>query len=153
MVPGTLREQLLYPRGSESADDSQISDVLKKVNLSDLLDRVDGDLGRTEDWKNILSLGEQQRISFARIFLNKPLIAFLDEATSALDEANEQMLYEQLLEMGISYISVGHRTSLKQFHDFLIVLDKQGDFQISKLEKGAPETPTPLPPADQPPSL
>jgi putative ATP-binding cassette transporter len=153
MVPGTLREQLLYPRGSESADDSQIIDVLKKVNLSDLLDRVDGDLGRTEDWKNILSLGEQQRISFARIFLNKPLIAFLDEATSALDEANEQMLYEQLLEMGISYIGVGHRTSLKQFHDFLIVLDKQGDFQISKLEKGAPETPTPLPPADQPPSL
>jgi putative ATP-binding cassette transporter len=63
------------------------------------------------------------------------------------------MLYGQLLEMGISYVSVGHRTSLKEFHDFLIVLDKQGDFQISNLEKRLPASPTATPSVDQPPSL
>ena len=103
-----------------------------------MLDRAAGDLGRTEDWTNILSLGEQQRISFARIFLNKPQIAFLDEATSAVDERNEQLLYRNLLETGISFVSVGHRSTLKEFHDFLIVLDKEGGFQISDLKKRMP---------------
>ncbi len=138
MVQGTLREQLLYPRNEEGAGDRLIIEALEKVNLSEVLDRVDGDLGQTEDWTNILSLGEQQRISFARIFLNKPLIAFLDEATSALDERNEQLLYRNLIETGISFVSVGHRSTLKAFHDFLIVLDKGSGFQISGLERRIP---------------
>jgi vitamin B12/bleomycin/antimicrobial peptide transport system ATP-binding/permease protein len=123
------------------------------VNLTDLLERVDGDLGRCEDWTNILSLGEQQRISIARVFLNKPVIAFLDEATSALDEKNEEMLYGKLLELGISLISVGHRSTLKQYHDYLIVLDKNGGFQVSNLEKRIPGPQGAVPTADQPPSL
>ncbi|MEI6070798.1 MAG: ABC transporter ATP-binding protein/permease [Verrucomicrobiae bacterium] len=135
LVQGTMREQLVYPRSEEGADDRLIIEALNKVNLTEVLDRVEGDLGRIEDWTNILSLGEQQRISFARIFLNKPQIAFLDEATSALDERNEQRLYRNLIETGISYVSVGHRSTLKEFHDFLIVLDRDGGFQISALEK------------------
>ena len=138
MVQGTLREQLLYPQTREGGDDRLIIEALEKVNLTEVLDRVEGDLGRTADWTNILSLGEQQRISFARIFLNKPLIAFLDEATSALDERNEKLLYGHLMEMGISFVSVGHRSTLKEYHDFLIVLDKDGGYQISRLEKDIP---------------
>ena len=144
MVQGTLREQLVYPQGQEGADDQLIKEALKKVNLLQLLDRVEGDLGRVEDWTNMLSLGEQQRISFARIFLNKPQIAFLDEATSALDEANERLLYQRLLETGISFVSVGHRSTLKEFHDFLLVLDKEGGFKVSGLKAPRPDK---LPPA------
>ena len=138
LVQGTLREQLVYPQSPEGADDRLVIEALKKVNLTELLDRVEGDLGRIEDWTNILSLGEQQRISFARIFLNKPQIAFLDEATSALDERNEQLLYRNLLETGISFVSVGHRSTLKEFHDFLIVLGRDGGFKISDLKKQHP---------------
>ncbi|MEI6493473.1 MAG: ABC transporter ATP-binding protein/permease [Verrucomicrobiota bacterium] len=137
MVQGTLREQLIYPQNQSGADDRLIIETLKKVNLADVLDRVDGNLDQVEDWTNILSLGEQQRISFARIFLNKPQIAFLDEATSALDERNEQSLYRNLLETGISFVSVGHRSSLMEFHNFLVVLEKDGGFKISTLEKGS----------------
>ena len=133
LVQGTLREQLVYPRSQEGADDRLVIEALNKVNLVEVLDRVEGDLGRIEDWTNILSLGEQQRISFARIFLNIPQIAFLDEATSALDERNEQLLYRNLIGTGISFVSVGHRSTLKQFHDFLIVLDKDGGFELSEL--------------------
>ena len=136
LVQGSLREQLLYPQSQEGANDRLIKDALEKVNLVPLLDRVEGDIGQVEDWTNILSLGEQQRVSFARIFLNKPQIAFLDEATSALDEANERLLYRNLLATGISFVSVGHRSTLKEFHDFLIVLDKEGGFKVSGLKAG-----------------
>lgn len=131
LVQGSLREQLVYPRSQNGADDQRISEVMNVVNLADVLSRVEGDLGRVEDWTNTLSLGEQQRISFARIFLNKPQIAFLDEATSALDERNERLLYGRLHDTGISYVSVGHRSTLKEFHDFVILLDKSGGYTIS----------------------
>jgi vitamin B12/bleomycin/antimicrobial peptide transport system ATP-binding/permease protein len=135
MVQGNLREQLVYPQRQDGADDRLIIEAMNKVNLAEVLDRVDGDLGSIKDWTNILSLGEQQRISFARIFLNKPQIAFLDEATSALDERNEQLLYRNLLATGISFVSVGHRNTLKEFHNFLIVLGRDGGFKISDLKK------------------
>lgn len=92
MVQGSLRDQLLYPGQNEDLTDPQIKAALKEVNLSEVVGRVDGDFGRTVDWTNILSLGEQQRLSFARLLLRKPSIAFLDEATSALDEPNELQL-------------------------------------------------------------
>lgn len=133
MVQGNLRAQLVYPQSEEGADDELIKEALGKVNLTEVLDRVDGDFERTVDWTNILSLGEQQRVSFARIFLRKPVLAFLDEATSSLDEPNERLLYENLRELGISYVSVGHRSTLKEFHDHLIVLSKDGTVEVSKI--------------------
>ncbi|MEI8312534.1 MAG: ATP-binding cassette domain-containing protein, partial [Verrucomicrobiota bacterium] len=133
MVQGNLREQLVYPQNEEGADDRLIRAALEKVNFTEVLDRVDGDFGRSIDWTNILSLGEQQRVSFARIFLRKPVLAFLDEATSSLDEANERLLYQRLRELGISFVSVGHRSTLKEFHDHLITLNKDGTVEISDL--------------------
>jgi len=133
MVQGNLREQLVYPQSEEGADDHLIRQALEKVNFTEVLDRVDGDFGRSIDWTNILSLGEQQRVSFARIFLRKPVLAFLDEATSSLDEANERLLYQSLRKLGISFVSVGHRSTLKEFHDHLITLNKDGTAEISDL--------------------
>ena len=134
MVQGNLREQLVYPQNEEGANDELIKEALEKVNLTEILSRVDGDFSRKVDWTNILSIGEQQRVSFARIFLRKPVLAFLDEATSALDEPNERRLYQNLRDLRISYVSVGHRTTLKEFHDFLIVLKKDATVEISKLD-------------------
>lgn len=134
MVQGNLRAQLVYPRNEEGADDELIAQALGKVNFSEVLDRVDGDFDRIVDWTNILSLGEQQRVSFARIFLRKPRLAFLDEATSSLDEDNERALYLRLRELGISFVSIGHRSTLKAFHDHLILLKKDGTVEISRLK-------------------
>ena len=137
MVQGNLRAQLVYPQNEEGADDNLIKEALEKVNLTEVLNRVDGDFERIVDWTNILSLGEQQRISFARIFLRKPVLAFLDEATSSLDEPNERLLYERLRELGISFVSVGHRSTLKEFHDHLIVLSKDGTVEVSEIKHSA----------------
>lgn len=147
MVQGNLRAQLVYPRNEEGADDQLIAQALGKVNFSEVLDRVDGDFDRIVDWTNILSLGEQQRVSFARIFLRKPQLAFLDEATSSLDEDNERELYLRLRELGISFVSIGHRSTLKAFHDHLILLKKDGTAEISRLKhpkiKQSPKEETP----------
>ena len=133
MVPGNLRAQLMYPLGESDADDKAITAVLEQVNLHDIFARVGGDLDKVVDWTNILSLGEQQRVAFARLFLKKPIIAFLDEATSALDEENEQFLYEKLRSSGIAYISVGHRSTLKEFHDTLLLLKNDGTSESIRL--------------------
>lgn len=133
MVEGNLRSQLMYPLNDEDADDAAIAAAIEKVNLEEIFQRVDGDLGKVVDWTNVLSLGEQQRVAFARLYLKKPAIAFLDEATSALDEENERMLYETLRESGIAYVSVGHRSTLKEYHDTLLVLYRDGSSELSAL--------------------
>jgi putative ATP-binding cassette transporter len=137
MVQGNLREQVVYPQNVEGTDDAQISEALEKVNFREVIDRVDGDLNKIVDWTNVLSLGEQQRVSFARIFLHKPLLAFLDESTSSLDEQNEKLLYQNLQSLGISFVSVGHSTALKEFHDYLLVMNTDGTVELSELKKPA----------------
>lgn len=131
MVPGTLRDQLHYPAHDRRADDTEIRNVIAMVNLSDVLDRVDGDLERVIDWSNVLSLGEQPRVAFARLFLRQPRFVFLDEATSALDEDNQRRIYELIRQSGIGFISVGHRETLVQFHDRVLHLKSAGEWELT----------------------
>ncbi|MGK7875685.1 MAG: ATP-binding cassette domain-containing protein, partial [Xenococcaceae cyanobacterium] len=76
------------------------------------------------DWADVFSLGEQQRIAFARILITQPKYVILDEATSALDVKNEENLYRYLLEMGTTFISVGHRQTLAKYHHFTLELSE-----------------------------
>ncbi|MES2982141.1 MAG: ABC transporter ATP-binding protein/permease [Verrucomicrobiota bacterium] len=130
MVQGSLREQLLYPYSGRAVTDEEIQRIVEEVNLADVFARVDGDLNRVVDWTNILSLGEQQRVAFARLFLHPPKFAFLDEATSALDEDNQARLYALLKKTGVGYISVGHRTTLIEHHERLLELNRSGSWEI-----------------------
>ncbi len=143
MVQGSLKDQLLYPGQNEDLTDDQINAVLEAVNLSEVVARVDGDFDATVDWTNVLSLGEQQRLSFARLMLRKPAIAFLDEATSALDEPNEKDLYNLLRRNKLTFVSVGHRSTLKDYHDQLLVLNKDATWLLQPLP-AAPLPPLPL---------
>ena len=83
-----------------------------------------------QDWPRILSLGEQQRLAFARLLLNSPRFAVLDEATSALDINTEKKLYSLLKERELSLISVGHRPSLKDFHEEYFRIKWKGRLEI-----------------------
>ncbi len=130
MVEGSLRDQLLYPYPDCGVPDEEIRKVVAEVNLADVSARVDDDLDRVLDWSNVLSLGEQQRIAFARLFLRMPQFAFLDEATSALDEQNQEDLYHRIKDSGIGFISVGHRTTLIAYHERLLQLDHSGSWEI-----------------------
>ncbi len=135
MIQGNLRDQLVYPFPNHGVSDEQIREVVEKVNLVDISERAGNDLDRVVDWTNVLSLGEQQRVAFARLFLHQPKFAFLDEATSALDEDNQDSLYAMLKDSSIGFISVGHRTTLIAHHDRLLQLDPAGGWEIKEANK------------------
>ena len=122
MLLGSLRSQLLYPNKVLPVSDDDLLAALERVNLPNLAHRVGG-LDVELDWPKLLSVGEQQRLAFARLLLTKPRFAILDEATSALDVANETSLYTQLLDSGTTLISVGHRSTILKFHTQVLELD------------------------------
>jgi len=119
MVLGTLHRQLIYPHNDLKVTEQELNQALEKVNLGDLAKRSGG-FDLEQDWDEILSLGEQQRLAFARVVINKPRYVVLDEATSALDIHNEKVLYQHLLDSHTTFISVGHRPSLVQYHRWFL---------------------------------
>ncbi|MBD1892245.1 ABC transporter ATP-binding protein/permease [Coleofasciculus sp. FACHB-SPT9] len=131
MVLGTLRDQLLYPNTHLEVDDEHLKQVLEQVNLAGLEERFGG-FDAQEDWADVLSLGEQQRLTFARLLLNKPNYAILDEATSALDLDNEERLYQHLQAKGTTFLSVGHRATLANYHQSLLELSQDKTWQIKQ---------------------
>ena len=116
---GTLSCALLYPQNYEHRfPTARLTAVLEKVGLGTLAPHLD----TVENWSQRLSLGEQQRLAFARIFLAEPTIVFLDEATSALDELSEAQLYGMLraAPWKPAVVSVGHRRTLHSLHDHIL---------------------------------
>ena len=129
MLLGSLREQLCYPQPPDRFSDEQLRHVLEEVRLPELVHRYP-DLDIKQDWPRVLSLGEQQRLAFARLLLNSPRFVVLDEATSALDVTTEKALYELLVEREMAFVSVGHRPTLAAFHDTVLQLDGQGGWRL-----------------------
>jgi vitamin B12/bleomycin/antimicrobial peptide transport system ATP-binding/permease protein len=93
-----------------------------------------GGLDAEKDWAAVLSQGEQQRLAFARILLSQPKYVILDEATSALDVPNERRLYDLLQSLDITYISVGHRPSLVDYHQTVLELGVEKGWQLQSAE-------------------
>ncbi|MCA6218131.1 ABC transporter ATP-binding protein/permease [Ideonella sp. B7] len=121
---GDLRSQLLYPELERDISEAELLEMLRRVQLPDLAERVGG-LDAVCDWAKLLSTGEQQRLAFARMLIARPRYAVLDEATSALDAVNEAVLYRQLEGLSITPISVSHHPGLRAYHRW--VLELQGD--------------------------
>ncbi|MDJ0601012.1 MAG: ATP-binding cassette domain-containing protein [Crocosphaera sp.] len=133
IILGSLREQLLYPKTNHTITNKELEAILKQVNLEHLLNRIDN-FNVELPWENILSLGEQQRLAFARILVNRPNFTILDEATSALDLTNEENLYQQLQETETTFISVGHRESLFSYHQWVLELLEDSSWQLLPME-------------------
>jgi vitamin B12/bleomycin/antimicrobial peptide transport system ATP-binding/permease protein len=119
----TLRDAVKYPDNESKASDAEIIDALKAAQLGHLVPRLDEEA----HWSNVLSGGEQQRLAIARALVFKPDWLFLDEATASLDEANETAVYGVLKDRlpGTTIVSIGHRPSLKQWHQRQLVLNRK----------------------------
>jgi ABC-type uncharacterized transport system fused permease/ATPase subunit len=103
--------------------DSTLKKLLETVNLGHLLTRFSAGLDAVVDWAAVLSLGEQQRVALLRLLFHGPQLAFLDEATAALDPASEALVYSLLRQACSSYVSVGHRRQLLDWHSHVLVAD------------------------------
>src|SRR5262245_5194349 len=112
---GSLRAAIIYPHAPSLSTDARIIDLLKRIGLAQLADRLDEEA----HWQQRLSLGEQQRLTLVRAILSAPDWLFLDEATASLDEPGERMVYELLRQElpRASIVSIGHRSTLRALHD------------------------------------
>jgi putative ATP-binding cassette transporter len=122
MPIGTLRDAVWFPAKPPPGSDDETRASLAAVNLPAFTERLD----EAAHWSQVLSPGEQQRLSIARALLNKPDWLFLDEATSAMDEDQETALYHRLHETlpETTVISIGHRHSLLAHHPRQIRLER-----------------------------
>ena len=133
MQVGSLRSQLLYPQFDRDMDDETLLQALRDVNLPELAERSGG-LDAEVDWAKTLSLGEQQRLAFARVLITQPRFVILDEATSALDRSNEARLYQRLLDADVTLISIAHRAAVLDYHTHVLELTGGGRWQLHQAE-------------------
>jgi len=128
---GSLKKAILYPKNNLVLNEEEIIRIMKECQLGNFITK----LNDIDDWSRILSLGEQQRLAFARVLLIKPEWVFLDEATSALDEPTEKMMYDLLVEQlpHAAIISIGHRNTLVNYHQRKLHLNGNGNWTMETI--------------------
>ena len=129
MILGSLRGQLCYPNLERSTSDEELRAMLQLVNLPDLIERCGG-FDAELDFEKVLSVGERQRLAFARVLLKHPRYVLLDEATSALDRDNEAALYKHLVATSTTLVSVSHHPGLVKYHSQVLELKPGGDWHL-----------------------
>ncbi|XP_051117448.1 ABC transporter D family member 1-like [Andrographis paniculata] len=147
---GTLRDQIIYPLSLDEAEkralylieegpeslnakdllDAQLKIILENVKLLYLLER-EGGWDSSQNWEDILSLGEQQRLGMARLFFHKPHFGILDECTNATSVDVEEHLYSVASDLGITVLTSSQRPALIPFHSMeLRLIDGEGKWEL-----------------------
>ena len=133
----TLREQFIYPHtikdiaNGVDALDKKLYNYLQLLHLDHLLD--DYSFDSIENWSDIFSGGEQQRVGFVRVFYHRPKFCIMDEATSALDVDLETICMNACHQFNVTCISVGHRSTLTKFHVQELRLHGDGNYSVKNL--------------------
>ncbi|MBL1256762.1 ABC transporter ATP-binding protein/permease [Methylocystis sp. Sn-Cys] len=130
---GTLAQAVVYPADIEDYARADIEEALRAARLAPFVERLD----ESNNWGQRLSGGEQQRVAIARALLAKPDWLFLDEATSALDEKLEGEIYRMLRERlpQTTIVSIGHRSTLLDYHDRQIEMEAGADGLFAPRDK------------------
>ncbi|CAA2998788.1 ABC transporter D family member 1 [Olea europaea subsp. europaea] len=147
---GTLRDQIIYPLSRDEAEkralgqesvgatdslDAHLRNILESVKLLYLLER-EGGWDANQNWEDILSLGEQQRLGMARLFFQKPQFGILDECTNATSVDVEEHLYRLANNTGITVITSSQRPALIPFHSLeLRLIDGEGKWELRTIEQ------------------
>jgi len=138
MTLGTLRDQVIYPHTkadfeSKGMTDDKILEFLRKVHLEYLVER-EGGWDSVQDWMDVLSGGEKQRIAMARLFYHQPQFAILDECTSAVSVDVEGFMYTHCREIGITLFTVSHRKTLWKYHEYVLQFDGRGAYSFKPMD-------------------
>ncbi|KAI8367684.1 ABC transporter transmembrane region 2-domain-containing protein [Radiomyces spectabilis] len=142
---GSFRDQIIYPHTPSEArargyTDVELINLLETVHLGYLVER-EGGWDAVQDWADVLSGGEKQRVAMARLFYHRPQFAILDECTSAVSVDIEAIMYEHARKLGITLFTVSHRTSLVRHHEYLLRFDGEGHYEFKEMDPEDTTTP------------
>uniref|UniRef100_A0A4W5M4D3 ATP-binding cassette, sub-family D (ALD), member 3b n=1 Tax=Hucho hucho TaxID=62062 RepID=A0A4W5M4D3_9TELE len=137
MTLGSLRDQVIYPDTVEDqrrkgTSDKVLKEYLDNVQLGHILER-EGGWNTVQDWMDVLSGGEKQRMAMARLFYHKPQFAILDECTSAVSVDVEDFIYSHCRTVGITLFTVSHRKSLWKHHEYYLHMDGRGSYEFKPI--------------------
>lgn len=134
---GTLRDQLIYPDTlaqfkAKGKTDEDLMTLLDDVRLGKLVKR-EGGWSSDNDWNDVLSGGEKQRVAMARLLYHKPKYAILDECTSAVSIDVEQHLYDHMKSKDITLITISHRPTVWAFHEWLLQFHGDKEYRFEQM--------------------
>jgi ABC-type uncharacterized transport system fused permease/ATPase subunit len=136
MFDGTLLEQVIYPLKKKdlTVGESELYGYLQMAGLDYIFTKSNMSWETQLSWSDgSLSLGEQQRLAMARLFFHRPRFAILDECSSLIDLDVERQMYERCVELGITVITIAHRRSVWQYHNWIFYFDGNGGYMFSPL--------------------
>lgn len=137
MFDGTLLEQVIYPlkRKDLTVGEAELYGYLQMAGLDYVFTKSNMSWETRLSWSDdALSLGEQQRLAMARLFFHRPRFAILDECSSLIDLDVERQMYDRCVELGITVITIAHRRSVWQYHNWILYFDGNGGYTFSPLQ-------------------
>lgn len=129
LPPGALREVLVRTGMELITQDSEITAMLSRLGLEDVVERAGG-LGENKDWDDVFSIGEQHLLSIARICLAHPAFVFLDRPASSLPSAQIASILDMLTDQKIGVVVLAKNGESQLRYDVHLELKAEGKWAI-----------------------
>ncbi len=123
LFSGTIEDNIKYADSSASRE--QVRAAARMVHADSFIEKLpDGYDTQVGEGGALLSTGQKQLISFARVILADPRIFVLDEATSSIDTETEQLIQNAITRVldGRTSFIVAHRLSTIRGADRILVI-------------------------------
>jgi ATP-binding cassette subfamily B protein len=128
MIPGSLRENLLYGNKQNNIEEDEIYTAVKKAGCLDFIEKLPNMLDYKLSEQTQFSTGQKQRLAFARAILREPELFIFDEATANLDAETESKIIDIVRELSSNKIIVviSHKDSFDSLAKMKLEFTKNG---------------------------